>query len=134
MREEELTCVITKIQLGAQTRHMKHHSFALALLILGFAAPGPAFAQTKAVQQGAALVKKHCADCHAVGATGASPNDKAPPLREIAGKYNVEDLEEAFAEGIMVTHQATGMPAFTFDPPQIEALTSYLRSLRPSGL
>ncbi len=134
MREGELTYVITKNQLGAQTKPMKHHHPSLALLVLAIAASGPALAQTAAVQQGAALVKKHCADCHAVGPTGASSNDKAPPLREIAGKYKVEDLEEAFAEGIMVSHQATDMPPFTFDPPQIEALTAYLRSLRPSGL
>jgi mono/diheme cytochrome c family protein len=89
----------------------------------------PAQAQT-AVQKGAALVQKHCAACHATGPTGDSPNAKAPPIREIARKYRAEDLEEAFAEGIMVSHQATEMPPFTFDPPQIESLTAYLRSLK----
>jgi cytochrome c len=133
-----LTQVIPDSLMRAHTVQMKNHRFALVLLVLGFS-PGaamltPAFAQSAIVQQGAALVKKHCAACHAVGPAGASPNDKAPPLREIARKYKVEDLEEAFAEGIMVSHQATDMPPFTLDPPQIEALTSYLRSLRPSKL
>jgi cytochrome c len=133
-----LTHVIPDTQLQAHIVQMKHHRIALTLLVLGLL-PGaavfaPAFAQSAAVQQGAALVKKHCANCHAIGPTGASPNDKAPPLREIASKYKVEDLEEAFAEGIMVSHQATDMPPFTLDPPQIEALTSYLRSLRPPKL
>ena len=41
-----------------------------------------------------------------------------------------EDLEEAFAEGIMVGHQSADMPAFEFEPPQIDALTGYLRSLK----
>lgn len=89
----------------------------------------PALAET-AAQEGAALVKQHCAACHATGSSGDSPNAKAPPLREIARKYQPEDLEEAFAEGVMVSHQATDMPPFTFDPPQIESLTAYLHSLR----
>lgn len=133
-----LTHVISDTQMRAHTVQMKHTRFVFALfglgLSVGAAMSGPALAQSAAVQQGAALVKRHCADCHAIGPTGASPNDKAPPLREIASKYKVEDLEEAFAEGIMVSHQATDMPPFTLDPPQIAALTAYLRSLRPSGL
>lgn len=108
------------------------HKIALiaAFIALASSTPsGSALAQS-AAQRGAALVKQHCAACHATGASGESQNAKAPPLREIARKYRVEDLEEAFAEGIMVSHQATDMPPFTFDPPQIAALTAYLRSLR----
>ena len=101
----------------------------ITLAVASLALSGPGLAQS-ASQRGAALVKQHCAACHAIGASGASPNDKAPPLREIARKYKVEDLEEAFAEGVMVSHQATEMPPFTFDPPQIAALTAYLRSLK----
>lgn len=65
-----------------------------------------------------------------VASTGASPNPKAPPLREIARKYKPEDLEEAFAEGIMVGHQSPDMPAFELEPAQIDALTAYLRALK----
>lgn len=89
----------------------------------------PALSQTAAAR-GATLVKQHCAACHSIGPAGASPNDKAPPLREIARKYKVEDLEEAFAEGIMVSHEGTDMPPFEFSPAQIQGLTAYLRSLR----
>lgn len=98
-------------------------------VLLALACASPAAAQTVA-QRGAALVKQHCAACHATGTAGESPNAAAPPLREIARKYRAEDLEEAFAEGIMVSHQATDMPPFTLDPPQIEALTAYLRTLK----
>ncbi|MDP2358856.1 MAG: cytochrome c [Beijerinckiaceae bacterium] len=101
----------------------------IALAAANLALSGPALAQS-AAQRGGALVKQHCAACHAIGASGESPNAKAPPLREIARKYKVEDLEEAFAEGVMVSHQATEMPPFTFDPPQIGELTAYLRSLK----
>ncbi len=108
---------------------MTHRIALIVFAAASLALSGPALAQS-ATQRGAALVKQHCAACHAIGASGASSNDKAPPLREIARKYKVEDLEEAFAEGVMVSHQATEMPPFTFDPPQIAELTAYLRSLR----
>ena len=74
-------------------------------------------------------MKQNCAGCHSLGA-GPSPNSNAPPLPEVARRYRPEDLEEAFAEGIMVSHQATDMPPFTFDPPQIAAVTAYLKALR----
>lgn len=102
--------------------------FLSALALAGVAAAGPALSQT-AEARGAALVKQDCAGCHSLG-PGASPNPNAPPMPEIARKYRAEDLEEAFAEGIMVSHQATDMPPFTYDPPQIAALTAYLKALR----
>jgi cytochrome c len=97
-------------------------------LVLAFLT-SPALAQSSQ-SEGAALVKAQCAPCHAIARTGASPNPKAPPLREIARKYKPEDLEEAFAEGIMVGHQSPDMPAFEFEPAQIDALTAYLRALK----
>ena len=110
---------------------MTHRAFLIAGLLVSLAIAAPALAQTTA-ERGAALVKQHCAACHAIGGSGESPNANAPPLREVARKYRVEDLEEAFAEGIMVSHQPTDMPPFTFDPPQIAALTAYLRALQAS--
>ncbi|MFZ9500399.1 MAG: c-type cytochrome [Beijerinckiaceae bacterium] len=90
---------------------------------------GPVQAQASR-SAGEALVKERCAACHATGRSGASPNPKAPPLREIARKYRPSDLEEAFAEGVMVSHQAVDMPAFELEPAQIDALVAYLRALR----
>jgi mono/diheme cytochrome c family protein len=104
---------------------MRQIQIALALTLL--ASPLPAQSRQSL---GEALVKAQCAHCHAIERTGASPNPKAPPLREIARKYKPEDLEEAFAEGIMVGHQTPEMPAFEFEPPQIDALIGYLRSLK----
>ena len=100
--------------------------FVLVVLLL-FGAPAQAQAARNA---GEALVKERCAACHAIGRSGASPNPKAPPLREIARKYRPADLEEAFAEGVMVSHQAVDMPAFELEPAQIDALVAYLRALR----
>ena len=99
-----------------------------SLLLLTLLA-SPSFAQSPRAQ-GEALVKAQCAPCHAIGRTGSSPNAAAPPLRLVAAKYRIEDLEEAFAEGIMVGHQAGEMPAFEMTPAQIEGLSAYLRSLK----
>lgn len=98
------------------------------LLLLSLLAT-PAFALSPRAQ-GEALVKAQCAPCHAIGRKDSSPNVAAPPLRTIAAKYRIQDLEEAFAEGIMVGHQAVEMPAFEMTPVQIEGLSAYLRSLK----
>ena len=105
----------------------------LPLLFAVLLCAAPALAQgasSRAARAGEALVKERCASCHAVGRSGASPNAKSPPLRVIARKYRPADLEEAFAEGIMVGHQAVEMPAFEFEPDEIDALVAYLRALR----
>jgi hypothetical protein len=58
---------------------------------------------------------------------GESPMALAPPFRELPKRYPVEHLAEALAEGIVVGHPA--MPEFTFAPPEIDALLSYLQGL-----
>jgi hypothetical protein len=45
-------------------------------------------------------------------------------------RYPVDHLAEALAEGIVVGHPM--MPQFTFDPPEIDALLTYIESLSPS--
>jgi cytochrome c len=97
---------------------------------LSLACAAPALAQSASARAGEALVKERCASCHATGRSGASPNAKAPPLRVIARTYKPSDLEEAFAEGIMVGHEAADMPAFELESDEIAALVAHLRALR----
>ena len=103
---------------------------AAAIIFLGISSLGPlartAWAQN--VTPGRALAEKRCATCHAIGATGKSPHKDALPFREIANRYPVESLAEAFAEGITVGHD--DMPEFTLAPAEIDALLSYLSSLK----
>jgi mono/diheme cytochrome c family protein len=87
----------------------------------------PAIAAPGAVARGGALVQQHCAPCHAVGRTGASPEGRAPPFRELHKRYDVQTLEEALAEGIVTGHNA--MPEFRFEPAQIADIIGYLKSL-----
>ena len=100
---------------------------ALALPLVLSCAPAAAAGEAAL---GRRIAKANCARCHAIGKTGESANPKAPPFRVVAVKYRGEDLEEAFAEGIMVGHRAPEMPEFEFRPRQIEALIAYLGRLR----
>lgn len=79
------------------------------------------------VEAGQNIAQENCARCHAIGRLGDSPRDEAPPFRRLHERYEVDDLAEAFAEGIVVGH--TDMPPFAFDQEQIEALLAYLKSL-----
>jgi cytochrome c len=76
---------------------------------------------------GQRLAQEWCAKCHAIGLVGTSPLAISPPFRELHTRYNVEDLEESLAEGILVGHPT--MPAFRFDPDQVSNLIAYLKTL-----
>ena len=80
------------------------------------------------VKRGGTIAEQRCAACHAIGPRGASPNIKAPTFRRIANQWPVEQLQEAFAEGIMTGHGP--MPEFTFSPDDIDDLLAYLGKLR----
>lgn len=82
----------------------------------------------EAVERGRLLTSTACAGCHATGATGDSPLPDATPLREIVRRYPLNQLEEAFAEGLVTTHPA--MPDYTFRAGEIDDLIAYLETLR----
>jgi cytochrome c len=102
--------------------------FALAGLLLSGAASAQA-AEKDVAAAGLDLAKKYCARCHAVTETGESPHNQAPPFRTFASKWPLENLEEALAEGIVTGHP--DMPAFVFEPDEIDALIEYLYTLAP---
>jgi cytochrome c len=89
-----------------------------------------AFAGPKdaAVARGEAIVRGSCAMCHAVGATGDSPNPRAPHFRDLHDRYPIEYLTEALAEGIMVGHSE--MPQFRFSPREVDDIIAYLESIQ----
>lgn len=78
-------------------------------------------------KRGQSILTANCAHCHAIGKTGSSPLAKAPPFRDLHRKYPVEHLAEALAEGISTRHAE--MPVFVFEPPEINAIIAYLKSL-----
>ena len=85
-------------------------------------------AQEGRVQRGANFARTYCSQCHAIGRFGDSPLNEAPPFRTLHTQYPIEDLAEAFAEGITTGHPS--MPEFQLDPAQINDLIAYLNSIQ----
>lgn len=81
-----------------------------------------------AAQRGAAYAQARCASCHSVGRAGESLLAAAPPFRTLGLSYPVEDLAEAFAEGIVTAHPA--MPEFVMSPEENVDLIAYLKSIQ----
>lgn len=111
---------------------------AIAVIALGCAActswsapsaPAPEIDTTaRAAVRGHHLAARTCATCHAVDPTGVSPMADAPPFRDVARRYPLDELETAFAEGLVTSHPA--MPAFAFRASEIDDLMAYLDTLR----
>jgi cytochrome c len=77
--------------------------------------------------RGRALLAANCSRCHAIGLTGESPHDEAPPFREVMKVYGAKSLEEALGEGLVTGHP--DMPEFVFAPEDVAAIESYLMTL-----
>jgi mono/diheme cytochrome c family protein len=79
-------------------------------------------------ESGRKIMEAECARCHAVGKTGQSPLEAAPPFRDVVKRYEPDALAEAFAEGIVTGHN--DMPEFEFTPEEISGLIAYLDTLK----
>jgi mono/diheme cytochrome c family protein len=90
-----------------------------------------AVAQKAQIDDGRRLAEKNCAACHAVGATGESPNPRAPVFRTVLDRYNAGLLATELIVGVRVAH--TAMPRFEFDPARADALIAYLQTLPGQG-
>ena len=53
---------------------------------------------------------------------------EATPFREIVHRYPLDQLEEAFAEGLVTGHPA--MPPFVFRASEIDDLIAYLETVK----
>lgn len=82
----------------------------------------------EAAMRGQQLAVRTCAACHAVDRVGVSPMPEATPFREVVRTYPLDQLETAFAEGLVTSHPA--MPAFAFRASEIDDLMAYLETLR----
>ena len=93
------------------------------VLLLSF----PAQAFEPDAQRGLTFLSANCTECHAVDKVSPSPLSIAPPFRKLHEKYPVENLAEAFAEGISTGHPT--MPQFRLDAGQIDDAIAYLKTL-----
>src|ERR1041384_2511870 len=98
-------------------RRMTRAAAVLALACILETAARTAYAapaeDEQQIKRGAQLLQQKCAPCHAVGKTGDSPRQEAPPFRTLSQRYPIESLEESLGEGIMSGHP--DMPEFSFD-------------------
>jgi tetratricopeptide (TPR) repeat protein len=83
----------------------------------------------KLVNAGRKLVETNCVTCHATGAKGASPKEKAPPFRAIHNRYPILTLRDPVSRGIAYPHRE--MPKFTFSGEQIDTIIAFINSLPP---
>ncbi|WP_235884657.1 c-type cytochrome [Bradyrhizobium frederickii] len=76
-----------------------------------------------------ALLQRMCAECHAVGRTGASPHALAPPFRKL-GENKLYDpgFTQRLQDGYSSIHRA--MPTARFGRDDAEAVVSYLRAIQ----
>lgn len=77
--------------------------------------------------RGRSLAEINCQKCHAIGETGESPLPPAPPFRQVATFYTLDEMVDGFMEGLAVKHQA--MPDWDMTEEQAEAIASYIMSL-----
>jgi len=99
----------------------------LALLAASLAPLGSAQAQDPA-EHGRALLQEYCADCHAIGRSGDSPDRAALPLRALSRSFDLDRFPRLLESGISSTHPA--MPQFKFSNEDARAVTAYLRSIQ----
>ena len=84
-------------------------------------------AAAQSEQRGLNFVLANCARCHSVDKVTVSPLAIAPPFRDLHKRYPIENLAEAFAEGITTGHQ--NMPEFRLEPDQIADVIAYFKKL-----
>ena len=91
-------------------------------------ASAAAAAQPGTADRGRVLVSRNCSGCHAIGATGTSPNPASPRFRDLHRRYPVDSLAEALVEGILIGHPQ--MPEFRFTPAEVSDIIVYLKSIQ----
>ena len=95
------------------------------------AKPAPPPAQVAVLdltaERGQALAGQKCAACHAIGATGASPANAAPPFRVLAQGLSGPALEDRLLLISDLGHQEM-WPA-KLDPSEVRDLAAYIDTL-----
>ncbi len=95
----------------------------LAMLLFS----GSALAQNPS-QRGRVLLDEFCARCHALGKTGASPHETAPPFRQLGRSFDLDEFAVTLQKGLLAGHP--DMPEFKFNEEDARAISAYLRSVQ----
>lgn len=81
--------------------------------------------------EGRELVQSHCAGCHAIGSSGASPHPKAPPFHALQSRHQMQGLREPLTRGIAAPHDE--MPKFRLPDGDIDKIVAYINALQEPG-
>ena len=116
---------------------------ATRLLLIGFVAIGanqmatrpgqamPADAQrpenAESAEVGKRVAQQYCSRCHAIEATGLSPNPKSPPFPLIAERSPNGNPAPVLIDGTVVRHP--GMPEFSLLANETDGLVAYIRRI-----
>lgn len=103
------------------------HVLAATLAGVLIASPVLARGEQPTAEEGKGLAEANCTTCHAIGKDGASPLAAAPPFRDVAKRYSLEELMDGFMEGLPVRHEI--MPDWDMTEDQSIALSLYIMSL-----
>ena len=76
---------------------------------------------------GRQVAQRHCIGCHAIDATGASSNPKAPPFPLIAERFENDNPAPVLIDGTVVRHP--GMPEFQLLEHETDGLVAYIRRI-----
>jgi mono/diheme cytochrome c family protein len=77
--------------------------------------------------RGKLILHEKCGRCHAIEAVGESPLRKAPPMRDIYGRFNPRELQAELSEGKVSKHRE--MPQIAFSDEDVHAILTYLYAL-----
>ena len=91
------------------------------------AAGAPGRVDLAEIARGQAFAQTACAGCHAVGASGSSPDPRAPPFAVLAGHYVGVSLQRKLTEIAETGHYA--MPALRIHADEANDVAAYLESL-----
>ncbi|MDO8912989.1 MAG: c-type cytochrome [Phenylobacterium sp.] len=108
--------------------------FGLLVLTL-LAAPSAATAGENPLPasqaRGHALARSVCASCHAVETKEASPNAKAPPFRDLAGRHVPLTLQRRLADIAETGHY--DMAPINLHADEVQDVVAYINSLEPAA-
>ena len=85
------------------------------------------FAQSPS-ERGRMLLSDYCARCHAVGKSGKSRHQAAPPFRVLGRSFNLDHFARDLENGLTPGHP--DMPAFKFDEEDARAVAAYLLTIQ----
>jgi len=104
---------------------MTRAACSLAFLAL-FAVVSPGHAQVGDRQNGLALARQVCSECHSIQGPAGSPNPRSPTFSELAKTPGMTSI----ALMVALTTPHAGMPMFMLTAEQREDIIAYILSLR----